>query len=437
MSFNFGPTLLSWLDRHAPDVVGAIGAAERDGRERYAGHGPAIAQAYNHVILPLANARDRRTQVWWGLRDFERRFGRSPEGMWLPETAVDLPTLDVLAALGVRFTILAPGQAARVRAHGSADWTDMSGGSIDPRRAYDARLPSGRSIVLFFYDGPASNAIAFGALAEGGAALARRLVSLAVDSPGPQLLHVATDGETYGHHHRGGVVALAEALDEIDRSGFARLTSYGEFLSVAPPGGEVEIFEGTAWSCAHGLGRWSRDCGCRMAHHAGWTQAWRAPLRTALDGLRDALAEAFEERGGALLADPWAARDAWIEVVLDPSAATFDDFLRRHAARPLGGDEREEARRLLEMQRHAMLMYTSCGWFFDDPSGLETRQILRYAARAIELVPVSLRGPLESEFGMSLERARSNEPAAGDARRIYEAIAPRRRPTGPVRTGVS
>jgi alpha-amylase/alpha-mannosidase (GH57 family) len=426
MSFNFGPTLLSWLDRHAGDVTEAIGRAERDGRERYSGHGPAIAQAYNHLILPLANARDRRTQAWWGIRDFERRFGRSPEGLWLPETAVDLPTLETLAALGIRFTILAPQQAARVRPFGSTDWIDVAGGRIDPRRAYEARLPSGRSIALFFYDGGTSHAVAFGALAEGGVALARRLTSLAADSDEDQLLHVATDGETYGHHHRGGVAALAEALDEIERSGFATLTTYGEFLARFPPREEVEIVENTAWSCAHGLGRWRDDCTCRIGEKPGWVQVWRGPLRVALDGLRDALGEVFEERGGALLADPWAARDGWIEFVLDPSAPAFDEFIRRHAARELGPEEREEARRLLEMQRHAMLMYTSCGWFFDDPSGLETTQILRYAARAVELAPVSVRGPIESEFLMALERAVSNDPAAGDARRIYEASAPRR-----------
>jgi alpha-amylase/alpha-mannosidase (GH57 family) len=424
MSFNFGPTLLSWLDRRAPDVTEAIVRAERDGREKYAGHGPAIAQAYNHLILPLANARDKRTQAWWGLRDFERRFGRSPEGMWLPETAVDVATLETIAALGIRFTILAPQQAARVRAHGAEDWIDVSGGRIDPRRAYEARLPSGRSIALFFYDGAASHAVAFGALAEGGLALARRLASLAADSDEPQLLHVATDGETYGHHHKDGVAALAEALDAIERSGFARLTSYGEFLSLFPPRHDVEIVEGTAWSCSHGLGRWRDDCTCRTGEKPGWVQVWRGPLRAALDGLRDALAEVFEERGGALLADPWAARDAWIEVVLDPSPAAFEDFLRRHAARRLGADERDEARRLLEMQRQAMLMYTSCGWFFDDPSGLETTQILRYAARAIELAPVSVRGPIESELLRALEGAVSNDPAAGDARRIFEANGP-------------
>lgn len=429
MSFNFGPTLLAWLDGHAEDVSAAIRRADRDSRERFSGHGAAIAQAYNHPILPLANARDRRTQVWWGIRDFEHRFGRSPEGMWLPETAVDRATLEILADFGIRFTILAPEQASRVRPSGSdTEWNDVSGGRIDPRKAYAIRLPSGRELALFFYDGPVSHAIAFGALSEGGEALARRLGSLASDTPEPQLLHVATDGETYGHHHPGGERVLAEALDEIERSGFARLTSYGEFLSLHPPRDEVEIVENTAWSCAHGLGRWRDDCTCRTGSNPGWVQIWRGPLREALDRLRDSLAEVFEDRGRAIFPDPWAARDASIEIVLDPSPAVFEDFLRRHARREVTQEERADARRLLEMQRHTMLMYTSCGWFFDDPSGLETMQILRYAARAIELAPASLRPPIEDAFRLALEGVKSNDEAAGDARRIFDGLAPPRAP---------
>ncbi|MEP6767077.1 MAG: DUF3536 domain-containing protein, partial [Acidobacteriota bacterium] len=427
MSFNFGPTLLAWLDLHAPDVSASIRRADKESRERFSGHGSAIAQAYNHVILPLANARDKRTQVWWGIRDFEHRFGRSPEGMWLPETAVDLETLEVVAAFGIRFTILAPEQAARVRrvqdGAAGAGWVDVSGARVDPRRPYRVRLPSGGSIAVFFYDGSASHAIAFGALSSGGEALAQRLAGLAADAPGPQLLHVATDGETYGHHHRGGEVALAEAFALLEASGFARLTNYGEFLAFHPPDWEAEIVENTAWSCAHGLGRWRDDCTCRTGLKPDWVQVWRGPLRLALDGLRDSLAEVFETESRGIFADPWAARDASIEAILDPSPEAFDDLLRRHASGPLNPEQRDTARRLLEMQRHAMLMYTSCGWFFDDPSGLETTQILRYAARAVELTPPAARMPIETAFLSSLALAPSNDPAAGDARRIYQQNA--------------
>jgi len=421
MSFNFGPTLFEWLDRRAPDVSAEIRRADRLSRDWFSGHGSAIAQGYNHMILPLANERDRRTQVLWGIRDFEHRFGRSPEGMWLPETAVDLPTLEVLASLGIRFTILAPQQGRRVRPLAGGESQDVSAGRVDPRRAYAVQLPSGARIAVFFYDGPASGAIAFGALAEGGEALARRLAGLAVDDPGPQLLHVATDGETYGHHHNGGEVAIAEALDLLPASGFVRLTNYAEFLSLHPPEYEAEIVENTAWSCAHGLGRWKEDCGCRTGLHPEWGQAWRAPLRESLDVLRDALAAVFEERGGRIFLDPWIARDASIAIVLDPSDAAFDELLRRVGRGALDSESRSQARRLLDMQRYAMLMFTSCGWFFDDPSGLETTQILRYAARAIELCPEPERAPIEAEFLRRLEDVRSNDPEVGNARRIFLA----------------
>ncbi len=338
----------------------------------------------------------------------------------------------MLASLGIRFTILAPQQARRVRLLPGGEWQDVSGGRIDPRRAYAVSLPSGARIAVFFYDGPVSGAIAFGALAEGGEGLARRLAGLAADMPGPQLLHVATDGETYGHHHNGGEVALAEALDLLPGSGFVRLTNYGEFLSLHPPAFEAEIVEDTAWSCAHGLGRWREDCSCRTGVHPDWVQAWRGPLRDALDFLRDGLARVFEERGGEILADPWEARDASIAIVLDPSPEALDDLLRRMGR--VASDatraacHRAEAKALLDMQRHAMLMYTSCGWFFDDPSGLETTQILRYAARAIELCPEPERAAIEEDFLRRLEAVQSNDPASGHARRIYEQNAGRSGP---------
>ena len=422
MSFNFGPTLFEWLDRRAPDVGQEIRRADRESRDRFSGHGSAIAQGYNHMILPLANARDRRTQVLWGIRDFEHRFGRSPEGMWLPETAVDLATLEALASFGIRFTILAPQQAGRARPLAGGEWQDASGGRIDPRRAYAVNLPSGARIAVFFYDGPASGAIAFGALAEGGEALARRLAGLAAETPLPQLLNVATDGETYGHHHRHGEVALAEALDLLPASGFARLSNYAEFLSLHPPADEVEVIEDTAWSCTHGLGRWKEDCGCHTGLHPGWIQDWRAPLRESLDALRDALAPVFEEHGSRFFEDPWAARDASIAIFLDRSPEALADLLRR-VGRPPAAESPGDARALLDMQRHAMLMYTSCGWFFDDPSGLETTQILRYAARAIELCPEPGRTAIEADFLGRLEAVRSNDPEVGTARRIFEANA--------------
>ena len=430
ISFNFGPTLLAWLDERAPAVYDAILAADRESRARFSGHGSALAQAYNHMILPLANSRDKRTQVLWGIRDFEHRFGRSPEGMWLPETAVDCETLEVLADLSIRFTILSPYQAFRWKPLGEDSWRDARGGRIDGRRPYEALLPSGRRIVLFFYDGAASHAVAFGELERGGESLGRRLTSLFSETDAaPQLVHIATDGETYGHHHRGGDRVLADALDWVERSGAARLINYGEYLAEHPPAGEVEILENTAWSCVHGLGRWKEDCSCRTGLQPEWTQAWRGPLRDALDGLRDRLGGVFEAKGSELFSDPWEARDSYIAAILDPSPAVFEQILGRHARANLDAAQRKMARPLLEMQRSAMLMYTSCGWFFDDPSGLETTQILRYAARAIELAEGIAPVRLEPDFLQALETAASNDPQAVDARRIYEsAVLPFRPP---------
>ena len=419
ISFNFGPTLLSWMERSAPEVYAAVLQADRVSRARFSGHGSALAQAYNHAILPLATRRDKQTQVAWGIRDFQHRFGRFPEGMWLPETAVDTESLEVLAEQGILFTLLAPHQARATRRVGAADWQDVAGGGIDPRRPYRVDLPSGRSIAVFFYDGPISRAVAFEQLLERGELLVDRLLARCdTGAPEDQLVHIATDGETYGHHHRFGDMALAYALHHLETLPGVRLTNYGEYLAAHPADHEAAILENTSWSCMHGIGRWREDCGCRTL--PGSSQAWRAPLRRALDGLRDALAAPFEARARELLRDPWAARDEAIDVLLAGSPASLDLFLRRHAPRPLSGAERAEAMRLLEIQRYAQLMYTSCGWFFDDIAGLEARQILQYAGRAIDLAE-GLFGPgFEEPFLATLAGAASNDAARGDGRAVYE-----------------
>jgi len=421
ISFNFGPTLLSWLEEKEPEVYRSILAADLESRPRFSGHGSAMAQAYNHVILPLANERDRRTQVAWGVADFRHRFGRDPEGMWLPETAADVASLEALAEQGIRFTVLAPHQAARRRAVGEAEWRDVGPEGIDTCRAYRAALPSGRSIAIFFYDGPVSRAVAFERLLSRGEDFAARLTGAFSDArTGPQLVHIATDGETYGHHHRHGDMALAWALSTIEAGGRARLTNYAEFLEKHPPTDEVEIAENTSWSCAHGVERWRSDCGCRTGLHADWGQEWRAPLREALDFLRDSLAPRYEEAAGALFADPWGARDGYVRVILDRSTESVDRFLAEQSGRALSPAERVRALQLLELQRHAQLMYTSCGWFFDDLGGIEATQIVQYAGRALQLAE-DLFGPgLEEPFLERLSRARSNSPDAGDGRRIYE-----------------
>lgn len=405
ISFNFGPTLLSWLASCAHETYAAVLDADRVSRARFSGHGCALAQAYNHIILPLATDRDKRTQVRWGVRDFEHRFGRKPEGMWLPETAVDVASLEALAAEGIAFTILEPHQARTAT------------GPIDPTMPYLCRLPSGRSIAIFFYDGPISRAVAFERLLARGENLAHRLAGAFSETrKHPQLVNIATDGETYGHHHRFGEMALAWALQVIEDKELATLTNYGEFLERHPPTAEVELIERTSWSCVHGVERWRADCGCSTGSSAGWNQQWRAGLRSALDWLGAETAAVFELHGGRLLRDPWAARDEYIDVILDRSEESVARFMTRHAL----GDNAQPVLELLEMQRNAMLMFTSCGWFFSELSGIESVQVLHYAARAIQLAQRFGPTDLESQFISRLETARSNVPGKGNGREIYE-----------------
>lgn len=423
ISFNFGPTLLSWLEREHAETYARILEADRESVRRRSGHGNAIAQGYNHTILPLANERDRRTQVRWGISDFRHRFGREPESLWLPETACDDATLGLLIDEGLRYVILSPYQAGRVRTIGADEWQSVSDGSIDTTIAYKYfhRDGTGRSIAVFFYDGPIARAIAF----EGALASSQGLVDRferAVKGRG-QLVNVATDGESYGHHFHFGDRCLAYALEVEARARGFWVTNYGEFLDRYPPVLEVEIKagpdgEGTAWSCAHGVGRWIRDCGCQTGAQEGWNQAWRTPLRAALDYLRDEAARYFEATEGDLFTDSWAARDAYIELIVDRHRSR-EEFLRRYAHRDLQPMERVRALTFLEMQRSAMLMYTSCGWFFSDISGIETLQVLKYAGRVLDFFDeLGLASP-RKHFLELLAEASSNLPKLGNGADIY------------------
>ena len=415
ISFNFGATLLSWLATSAPETYAAILAADRVSRQRFSGHGCAMAQAYNHIILPLATARDQRTQVRWGMRDFEHRFGRKAEGMWLPETAVDVASLESLAAEGVAFTILEPHQAMHWRPIGEKAWRN---GNLDPTLSYVCNLPSGASINIFFYDGPISRAVAFEQLLARGENLALRLVAAFDGSrTHDQLVNIATDGETYGHHHRFGEMALAYALQFIEEQHLAKLTNYGEHLARYPPAHEVEIVERTSWSCSHGVERWRSDCGCNAGGGAGWNQQWRTPLREALEWLRDRVLEVFESVGSRVLRDPWEARDEYVDIILDRSEECVEQFTRKHG---VDGADATTILELLEMQRYAMLMFTSCGWFFSDVSGIETVQVLHYAGRVIQLAERASGTSLEREFIDRLSTSRSNIADRGSARDLYE-----------------
>ncbi|MBI4667404.1 MAG: DUF3536 domain-containing protein [Nitrospinae bacterium] len=417
MSFNIGPTLFSWLEKNDPDTYLRVIDADKYSRWENDGHGSAIAQAYNHIIMPLASDRDKETQIKWGLADFIYRFGRKPEGMWLPETAVDKKTLQMLADHGISFTILAQSQAKAVKEKGTTEWQSLSSG-IDPSRSYLCELDGGRSINLFFYDGPISQAVAFeGLLASGDRFIERLKTGFSDARQWPQLLHIATDGETYGHHHRFGEMALTYALNKFKESEDVILTNYGQFLSIHPPTLLVDIHDNSSWSCAHGVERWRSDCGCKIGSGPGWNQKWRGPLRRSLEILKVELDSVFENEGEKVFKDPWEARNAYIEVILDRTRLA--PFLEEHARRPLQGEDRIKAAKLMEFQRNAMLMFTSCGWFFDDVSGIETQQILKYAARAIQLCEdVSTARP-EKEFLKALKEAKSNIPQNGDAEKIY------------------
>jgi alpha-amylase/alpha-mannosidase (GH57 family) len=407
ISFNFGPTLLSWLESHHRDTYQKILAADKLSASVRGGHGNAIAQAYGHAILPLCNKRDRLTQVVWGLADFRFRFGREAEAIWLPETAANDEVLSLLIEQGMRYVILAPNQAK---------------GKVDTSKPYLFRHTDGsdRSLAVFFYHGPLARAIAFERALASSRGLVDKFISAAQRG---DLVNVATDGETYGHHFKFGDLCLAHALTVEAKSAGFWITNYGQYLDHHPPELEVEIDngpdgEGSSWSCVHGVARWSRDCGCHTDGEPGWNQSWRQPLRSALNFLRDDAAIKFESAGRRFLTDPWAARDGYIAVILDQRRAR-STFLTQHAVRPLNALEESSVFTLLEMQRSALLMFTSCGWFFSDLAGIETIQVMKYAARVIDLQKQLGMDPPRKRFLEIMAEAVSNQPANGNGADIF------------------
>ena len=424
MSFNFGPTLLSWMEIYAPLTYERIIKADIVSVSEHGGHGNAIAQVYNHIIMPLANEHDKETQIKWGIRDFEYRFGRKPEGMWLAETAVDDDTLRLLADNGIKFTVLSPYQALKIRKSGDKDWQDVSWGNIDPARSYKyiIKSDSKKSINLFFYDGAISRSVAFDELLKDGNKFIRRLKEGVSESRDyPQLVNIATDGESYGHHTKFGDMALSYVLKiKAESEGF-KITNYGEYLEKYESDYEADIKQASSWSCFHGVGRWKEDCGCSTGGQPGWNQKWRKPLRESLDFLRDKLAIIFENEGKKYFnADAWDIRNKYIDVVLNRNNAVIKNFQKANFRPDLTETEKVRGMELLEMQRQAMLMYTSCGWFFNEISGIETVQIMKYAARAMQLAANFSNEDIETPFLSILNEAKSNLKEHGTGKTIYE-----------------
>ncbi len=419
ISFNFGPTLLAWLEKNKPEVYTAIIQSDLESQKIYSGYGSAMAQVYNHIIMPLANEQDKRTQVIWSIKDFEYRFKRKPVGMWLSETAVDLKTLEILADHEIKFTILAPHQAKRTRKIKHEHWSDTNG-NIDTTKPYLCYLPNNRMITIFFYNKNISLEVAFNNLLANGEVMAQRLAGSFSNENQPQLVHIATDGETYGHHHRFGEIALAYCLNYIETNRLAQLTNYTEFLAQHPVNDEVEIIENTSWSCVHGIERWRSNCGCKTGKHAEWQQNWREPLRTAMDWLRDKIIEITEPIANRYLKDFWQARNDYIEIILNPNPQNVTQFLNLHCAQELSVQESEQLMKLFDLQYNALMMYTSCGWYFDDISNLETIQVLRYAGRAIQLTREITGVDLESEYQKILKSAPSNIKEYENGAKVYD-----------------
>jgi 4-alpha-glucanotransferase len=423
LSFDMGPTLLSWMEQHEPQIHRAIVRADRESVSLNGGHGNAMAQSYHHSILPLCSEADRETEVLWGIADFKHRFGRQPEGMWLPESAVNTETLETLAACGLSFVILAPGQAEAIKAP-TGEWQPTPhAGALPTHRPYHLPLPSGRSISVVFYHPQLSHDVAFAGLLDNGDHFAEHICNSfdpAYDDE-VNLLVLATDGESYGHHHRYGEMALARCMEKLEEEDVT-LTNCGAFLAAHPPTWEVRIRENTAWSCAHGVERWRSNCGCAINPGSGWDQEWRKPLRDGFNWLRDQIEQGSHRVGEGYFKDIRAARNEYIQLLLDPSPHTRRDFLNRHLRRPPEEADSTHALGILETQRQALKMFTSCGWFFDDIAGIEATQIIAYARRAVELAQEHLGMELEEGLLEFLQKARSNEKEGKTGQTVYKSL---------------
>ncbi len=433
-SFNFGPTLLSWLEQYHPELLRHLQDATHFDRTF------AMAQVYSHLILPLADARDRHTQIIWGLREFQHRFGFTPPGMWLSECGIDPETVRALIDHHVKFVILSPHQASRARPFGSFDWRDVSMGAVDSRRAYrlfdidgGGRTHFDRYLDVLFYTPGLNIKVSFDHLLSRPDDLKRELENCyRPDWSEAQLVSIVTDGEIYGHHEKKGEEALSRLFQDIAPALGLKVVSAYEFIRDHPPGWEVKLWNGedkrgTSWSCQHGVGRWFRDCGCKPPCPPSWNQAWRGPLRETLDTVRDRVRRVSHRELAKLIRDADDAVNDYVGIVLKPSLEERRNFVKRHAGKELDATETECLWAMLEARHNAMLMYTSCGWFFDELSGLEPVQNLRYALRAAELVQPWHDEDLAALIENTLANAKSNLEYWRDGGKVFrELVLPTR-----------
>lgn len=420
INFNFGPTLAEWIIKEHKTTFDKIVEADKESIKHYNGHGNAIAQIFNHIIMPLANRRDKVTQVKWGVKFFEKYFERKPESIWLAETGCNYETIEVLIEEGIKYIILDPSQSLKVRKIGGKEWVDVSDNSINTKQPYRCFLKNSKKYIdIFFYDGPISKSIAFDDIAFSSEKLMSRIEqATGMETEKPQLISLAVDGETFGHHKKFSDRTIAYLLKYLVKIRGFKITNFGEYLEMFPPEYEVvlkpgEFDEGTSWSCVHGVGRWKRDCGCSTGGEFGWNQKWREPLRNSLNGLRDKLSAIYEIYGRGMLKDVWIARNDYIELMLDRSDESQWKYFERNASKVLTKDEKELCLNLLEMEKLALYMFTSCGWFFNDLNGLETKKILQYAQRAIDLGEKISGLDLKTDFLEELSKAKSNEIPSG------------------------
>ncbi len=440
MSFNFGTSLLSWIKNNDRCTYESIIEADSLGISRFSGHGCSIAQIYNHIIMPLSIKTERLIQVKWAISDFEANFKRKPEGMWLSETAVDMQTLDMLAECGIKFTVLSPNQAHSFKkienqqTDGFSGWKEVKNGSINTRMPYLCRLESGRDISIFFYDNELSNMVAFGDLLGNGESFAAKITGLAETGQElPEIICIASDGETYGHHHRFGEMALSYCLNYIESAKNSKLTVFGEYLEKYPPAYEVRLIECSSWSCSHGVGRWMDDCGCANGGDGsikGWNQKWRKPLREAVDWLSEKNSSIFNSMISGHLKPGVFAESSVMESYIDflnDSISGLEDKYNKYLSSYLENPKNKNTfiivLSLLEASRHCMLMQSSDGWFFDDISGIETIQILRNACRAIGILENITGEKIEPYFLSILKKAKSNKKEEGTGADIYRNYA--------------